>query len=263
MKIKDFIYWVVLVICLMPPVSAQYPDTQYTYAPNNYLLAAESQEATDVSVSGTVILNKTFTNIPLADAELLASGLFIRLTSVATIVQGGDGQWGITVTVNGVEQPSCQWDIPTRDPGGFLAGDFVTYFTRPPVACIVPVPQEELYDFTTYYVNVTATIEEGTPSPIDHIDTNLIIEREDVYVIPQDLTGMVLQDYLPATIFVIALIWSLQRNYRMPAIAATLGVAASFVPMDFTHIGAFMLFVLFIWVTYYTVRKDKNSITQE
>lgn len=268
MNVRDYVFWLVVLVVTAPTAAAQFPSGDAL----NTILFGEGKDGEilryqigDITNSSDNGFSDQFNYLKLHTKPLGPTSPVLRIGVVATytIQQSSDGSWLYELLVDDTVISDCTWIVDTLDPGGFLAGDLVTY-PQYQVSCTVgPDVTSGFTESQLVNISISRSVLSGNPDQPVAASTNIVIERADFVVNDLDVTITNFDFWLPVTFFSILTLWSLRNSYRLPAVASTIGIFTALMPLTITHIGALSMFVLFIWLTWYTRKKRGLGIIEE
>lgn len=256
---RAYLFWVALLV-VAAPASAQFPSGDEL----NAILFGEGKDGEifryqigDITNSSDNGFSDQFNFIKLHTKPLGPTAPVLRIGVVATytVQQSNDGEWLYELHVDDKPIEDCAWHLQTLDPGGFLAGDLVTY-PQFQVSCTVgPDVTATFTESQLVNISVTRTVLSGLPDQPTAASTNIVIERADFVVNDVDVNISNLEHWLPVLFFMALMLWSLWNGWKLPGLAGLLGVASVYIPLPFSEAAAVFLFMLTIWLHFYIERR--------
>lgn len=191
---RAYIYWTVFLLCLVPNVTANHPEAgDYTHSSINYFIAQNGTTTQNVATD-TVLMSFTFTDAPLNDFTVTNHTLIFHISTTGIYRADSDGAWLIQTDLDGTVLNDCTFRIETFD-SGFLGADLPIVPHHSP-SCNVDFSGDGV-NGGTHTVNVTALIDSGSPATLENYNTHVEIIRQDEYMIPQEITLVPFDFWLP------------------------------------------------------------------
>lgn len=175
---------ILLALLLVPGVSAQTPlqDSLFGEGNEGGTVRYQIRDITNTTTGG---FNSSFAFLKLHTNELGPGGVILRINVQATftLVLENDGSWLYELLVDGLSVEDCLFEVPTRDPGGFLAGDLPVYPSYDVECTLPPTITGNWTEGETIAVEWRRTVLGGTPDPPEASVVSIIIDREDLVIL--------------------------------------------------------------------------------
>lgn len=216
---KGILAFLVLALMLVPATQAAHlQDVLFGEGNQGETIRYQIRDITNTSTGG---FTSSFDNFKLHSYELAPGGTVMRINVQATysIVLANDGRWLFELFVDGSAVEDCNFLLPTRNPGGFLAGDLPVYPSYD-VECTLPPSitgaWEEDENISVEWVR---SIESGAPDQPDTSVVSIVFDREDFILTHsetafEELTGLSGPEFLVfiAVIGLTILLWSKSKD---------------------------------------------------
>lgn len=269
MKPREYVYWLALALFLVPGTVGQSPSGDEL---NEILFGAGNEgeifryqigDITNTTI-GDFDTNFTFFKLHTKTLGPTSPILRIGIETTYTILQSTDGSWHYQLSVNGTDIDDCEWILPTRNPGGFLDGDLVTYANFVTSCTVGPEITSGFQESQLVNLSVTRTVESGNPDEPTESITNIVVERADFVIVgdkPMDVTLTTLDFWIPILIFAGFMTWCLWNGWMFPALFGLIGATGQFYEsFPIGTAGAVFLCLLSLWLQWWQKqRKEKTT----
>lgn len=188
------------------------------------------------------IINVTFNHAPYHNYEVLNTSIRIDVTANTFVQENSIGIWNLTTRLDGVVVPYCFWHIETFNGQGLLS----SFHTRSSTEknCMRETSNG------THTVVLRRDSLSGTPGAVSHESFNIILIREDVILMPNEINiATAIDIYIPLLIWGGLVLLFLIRKAFMPAIIATVMLVNSSLEEPIVSLAWGILLVLIgIWL---------------
>lgn len=241
-----FLYWgVFLAMLAAPAATANHPEAgDNTFTTTTYHLAQNGTVTQDITTT-TVLLTFNFTDTPGNDFNITSHLLIIEVAGTGIYRADSTGSWLIETDLDGTVIPECTYRIATFN-SGVLGGD-LPVVPHHDTACGVELDGDGV-NGGQHTVNVTVSIDTGSPATLENYNTHVEIIRQDEYMLGSEITITNLTEWLPLTLLIVVFAISLWQGYTFPLTISAIGIALQYFdtpPIAFVGI-VYLLIVAFL-----------------
>jgi len=207
-KLRDKLKYLVFVgILLVPGAVAQdtFPGDEDNGESHilRYNIDTFNSHVTSITGPQTLLVHE-YNASKLHNQFVTNAAALITIHLETVVLETSDGSWVITL-----DHPSipthCTRHILTVDATGILSVPFPTksaYY----IACNIPLDtaNNNVYNNQTLTINIT--VDDGSPSDIEHLDLTVQIERQDTALYPMNIEITNLWQFLPLIVAIVFMI---------------------------------------------------------